>query len=186
MTNYEAKRRERLAQSLNIDSSEMASYSIKRPRSSKASTIFFIVFAFCAFLFHVLFGVAKIDGQSMDPTLKNNEIRLYSKLQKPRRFDVGVFLERELEGGDSKYIVKRIIGIPGDTVTVVSGQLYVNDQIVIEHYLDEEHIQNFKDQSFTIQVPDDHYFVLGDNRDVSKDSRQVGSFVTRSIRGIII
>ena len=84
----------------------------------------------------------------------------------------------------SKNIVKRVIGLPGDRVTVIDGVLYVNNVKYEEKYLDEKNIHLFKTVNFDTIVPEGHYFVLGDNRDVSQDSRAVGNFTEESLMGV--
>ena len=76
--------------------------------------------------------------------------------------------------------------MPGDRVTASNGKLYINNEELAEPYLSEENIQDFKRVNWDIRVPEDHYFVLGDNRDVSKDSRAVGSFEKSSVVGVKI
>ena len=74
--------------------------------------------------------------------------------------------------------------MPGDTVTVLNGELFINDKKYEEDYLDEKNIKKWKQTSITIKVPKNHYFVMGDNRDISKDSRMVGNFVDSAVVGV--
>ena len=94
-----------------------------------------------------------------------------------------VLKEREQEGGETKTIVKRLIGLPNDKIEVRNGRLFINGEEYEEPYLDKANTNKFQKENWEIIVPDDHYFVLGDNRDVSKDSRQVGSFIKSSVVG---
>ena len=76
--------------------------------------------------------------------------------------------------------------MPGDRITVIKGKLYINNEEYVEPYLSAENIKDFAKVDWDIRVPDNHYFVLGDNRDVSKDSRQVGSFEKSAIKGAAV
>ena len=128
--------------------------------------------------------ITRVDGQSMAPTLKSGSVILVKRSEKVRRFDIVALVERVKENGPSKNIIKRVVGLPGDTITVLNGTLYINDRKYDEPYLQEKFIKEYKKSSYTLKVPKDMYFVLGDNRDVSKDSRQVGSFVKKSVVGV--
>ena len=131
------------------------------------------------------FTLVKVDGPSMQPTLDDGQFILLKK-EKVNRFDIAVFKERLTDGGESKNIVKRVIGLPGDKVTVIDGVLYINDVKYEEKYLDPKRTAQFKLVNFDTIVPEGHYFVLGDNRDVSQDSRAVGNFTEDSLMGVRI
>lgn len=139
-----------------------------------------IVVVFCNFMF------VKVDGHSMDPTLQTGHYFLAKRHEKPERFEIAVLKERTTDNGPSKTIVKRIIGLPGDQVSVINGRLFINNKEYSEKYLAKKNITYFKKLNWTIKVPKNHVFVLGDNRDISKDSRSVGSFEMSSIMGIKI
>ena len=89
----------------------------------------------------------------------------------PQRGDVVIFSAPD--GSDEEYI-KRVIGIPGDTVEVVNGVVYVNGFPLDEPYIE----RSFSYSSPKVAVPVDHYYVLGDNRNISNDSHQ-GWFLPR-------
>lgn len=149
--------------------------------------IWYVVFGMAlitAIIFRMAFSVSIVNGPSMMPTLHDRDVTLVHNDEKVKRFDVVVLNERLVDDGPSKRIVKRVIGFGGDVITVIDGQLYINNKKYYEPYLDEKYIKNFKNVDWTIVVPKDHIFVLGDNRDVSKDSRSVGSFKTSAIIGV--
>lgn len=140
--------------------------------------LFVIVIAF-----NWMFALVRVSGRSMDNTLKDGQFVLVDKHRDVHRFDIVVLKERLTEGGETKQIIKRVIGLPGDSIVVENGVLYINNVKYDEPYLVEELTATYRTQSYAIIVPEDTYFVLGDNRDVSKDSRMVGSFMKSSILG---
>lgn len=160
-------------------------YTPKKKKGMISNIIIGIVM-FGLILFNVLFARISVSGPSMLPTLKDQQHILLYRYEKPNRFDIGVFRERIVDGGAEKNVVKRIIGLPGDVVTVVKGKLYINNNLYEEDYLDEENTKTFKEVSFTIRVPEGYLFVMGDNRDVSRDSRTIGSFKVQALVGIMM
>ena len=183
---YDEIRKKRLRESLNLDEQVDSPpvYKVTKEPEKTKDIVFYVILATIFILFHSLFAVAKVDGKSMDPTLKNNQFIMVSKTDKVDRFDIVILNEREVEAGPVKKVVKRVIGMPGDTVTVLNGELFINDKKYEEDYLDEKNIKKWKQTSFTIKIPKNHYFVMGDNRDISKDSRMVGNFVDSAVVGV--
>lgn len=135
------------------------------------------VAAMCAFFIsHFVGSLVRIDGHSMDPTLYNGEQILTSKVEysnnDPKRFDIIVF-NMFKKGSKEKpyYLVKRIIGLPGETVRIDStGKIYINGEVLNEHY-GAETIEDAGDAASEIILGENEYFVLGDNRNYSTDSR---------------
>lgn len=121
-----------------------------------------------------------VDGHSMDDTLFDGEQLVLNPSAEPGFGDIIVF-----EYGGS-YLIKRVIGMPGDTVAVVKGILYVNNVRYDEGYLSPEHISKFKDNSFMVTVGEGEYFVMGDNRDDSRDGRSFGCIPQDSVIGVAI
>lgn len=125
-----------------------------------------------------------VSGASMYPTLHNGDRMVLSKVGDIHRFDV-VILKAPDENVE---YIKRVIGMPGDTVEMKSGVLYINGKKVDQPFINSEalakqtvFIDDFTLESLTgeAKVPEGKYFVLGDNRGVSKDSRMIG-FIDRS------
>lgn len=153
-----------------------------------ARDIFLIIVVF------VLFGVfavqpVVVEGTSMLPQLHDGERLLvnklvYYKLKSVRwghldRGDIVVFW---FPNDPDKSYVKRIIGLPGENVEVRNGKVYINGTELKEDYLDTEHNQSLP--SFPAKrVDDHHYFVMGDNRDNSSDSRYWGLVPEKYIYG---
>jgi signal peptidase I len=184
MSNYNKVRARRLQESLGLTSGRRPAEAVSK---SKNNWIWYGVYGLLlvsVLVFNSLFMITRVDGQSMAPTLKSGSVILVKRSEKVRRFDIVALVERVKENGSSKNIIKRVIGLPGDTITVLNGTLYINDSKYEEPYLQEKFIKEYKKSSYTLKVPKDMYFVLGDNRDVSKDSRQVGSFVKKSVIGV--
>lgn len=118
-----------------------------------------------------------VSGTSMDDTLKNGELLLLKKYDKSyERFDIVVF-----DYGDSK-LVKRIIGLPGETLEYKDGVLYINGEEVEDPFALAT--KDFKLSDLNIDViPEGHYFVMGDNRSNSSDSRIIGPISVETING---
>ncbi len=123
-------------------------------------------------------GRFRIEGQSMEPNLHDNEYVLIDKisylLHTPERGDVVVLLRP----GERDYI-KRIIGLPGDTVEVRGGQVVVNGLVLEEPYIN----QAIRVDIPARQVEPERYFVMGDNRNNSSDSRSFGTVAAKDIVG---
>jgi signal peptidase I len=121
----------------------------------------------------------RVDGFSMEPTLHTGEFVIVNKLAyrlgQPKIGDVVVF--RYPRDPEQEYI-KRIIGLPGDTVRVEGGQVYVNNQKLVEPY-----IQSAPAYQDTWVVPEDTLFVLGDNRNNSSDSHSWGPVPMENVIG---
>lgn len=133
-----------------------------------------------------------VDGESMEPTLYDKEYLWVSKLHyltgEPERFDVVIFPVDYY--GEERHFVKRIIGLPGETVYIdKDGVIYINDQVLQEGYgkeIIEEHTRQRAAEP--IILGDDEYFVLGDNRNHSSDSRfdSVGNIKRDAIMGKVL
>lgn len=131
----------------------------------------------------LLFGVSVVQGDSMRPAYHEGDIVIFLRLLPggPAYGDV-VILE---DGDDGREIIKRIEGLPGDEVTVDgSGRLTRNQSDVSER--DMIYGSGKGEDHMTFYVPDGMYFYLGDNRPVSRDSRQEGFADAERVRGKVI
>lgn len=118
----------------------------------------------------------KVDGSSMYPTLNNNQVLLLKKYDKNyKRFDIVVL------DYDKDKLIKRIIAFPGEEIKYENNKLYINGKYIKEEFLKGSDTSDFS----TIKVPKDCYFVMGDNRNVSKDSRIIGPINKKNINGTI-
>lgn len=118
-----------------------------------------------------------VSGSSMSDTLSDGELLLLKKYDKTyERFDIIVF-----DYGDTK-LVKRIIGLPGETVEYKNGILYINGEKVEDPFA--QFTNDFKLSELNLEeIPENTYFVLGDNRRNSSDSRIIGPIDKSAING---
>lgn len=119
----------------------------------------------------------RVDGDSMNKTFKNGDILILYKLSKIKRFDVIVLHEEK----DNEKIIKRVIGMPGDTVAIKDGEIYINDEKI-----DDEYAYGMTSDYDRITLKSDEYFILGDNRLISKDSRYFGPIKEKEIKGKVV
>lgn len=116
-----------------------------------------------------------VSGSSMFPTFKDNQYLIVDqvtyKFENPKRGDVIVF---RYPLDTSKFFIKRIIGLPNERVTIEQGHVSVTNVKGEEEELDEPYIESMSQDSMSIQLKGDEYFVLGDNRTASSDSRVWG------------
>lgn len=138
------------------------------------------------FILHTYVGQKVIvDGSSMNPTLENEDNlwvdKLRYKVTDPKRFDVIVFPYRK---GSDILFIKRIIGLPGETVQIDNGNIYINGELLVEEYGNAP-ILDPGVASTKVVLAHDEYFVLGDNRNNSNDSRKsdVGNIKRENIMG---
>lgn len=130
-----------------------------------------------------------VSGNSMENTLTQGDMVVVEKMSKIRRFDIVVFKQ-----ADGSTYVKRVIGLPGESVSYKDDQLYVNGKKIAEPFLAENlkkdkdtlpytYDFNFKELMEVNKLGKDSYFVLGDNRRLSKDSRSFGAISADEILG---
>ena len=130
----------------------------------------------------IFFGMqVKVIGESMESALYNGQSvlvdRALSKIVSLKRGDIIVFLPNGNK--NSHYYVKRIVGMPGDTLQIVDGALMVNGIIVEDDGQDFDKMEDAGRAANTIKLQSGEYFVLGDNRNSSEDSRSANIGVVR-------
>lgn len=135
-----------------------------------------------------LFAPFLVDGQSMVPSLANHERLIVNKfiyfMREPERGEILVF-----HATPEKDYIKRVIGLPGETIEFKDDTLYINGEEQIEPYL--QAIKNsyhedgipYTNDFGPVEVPEGHLFVMGDNRPNSEDSRELGSIPLETVVG---
>lgn len=117
-----------------------------------------------------------VNGTSMSTTLKDGDIMLLNKIGMKtnglKRFDIVVIRT------NNNFLIKRIIGLPGETISYQDEKLYINGKV-----LEDEYNLNETGDFDPIEIGDNEYFVMGDNRNVSKDSRLIGTVEKEDIIG---
>ena len=133
-----------------------------------------------------VFVKTAVAGVSMEPTLMEGQVVIVNKieyyLKSPKRNDVIVYKQSNRE--HSYYEIKRVIGLPGETVKIKNGIIYINDEVLKEK-IKTETIENAGLAEEGIKLDDNEYFVIGDNRNESEDSRfaSVGNVLRNEILG---
>lgn len=173
--------------------------------------LFFVVLIAIVLFRYFFWFAVKVDGHSMDPTLAQSERLIVLKHTKLERGDIVVANEIDETTGETKSIVKRLIGMPGDKIEFNNDTLKINGKKVAEPYLDAYKKAFAKDKlqstyaydtmfqelaknssafttddgnpNFTTEVPLNQYYLMGDDRIVSNDSRNVGTFTKSAILG---
>lgn len=143
----------------------------------------FCIYVLMVILIFTIFNIcifnANIPSSSMEDTIQKGDRIFASRLtylfDDIQRGDIVIFDSKE----ENKYLVKRVIGLPGDSVSIIDGKIFINGDMLEETYTKGTTLKvNLKDE--TIVVPEDKYFLLGDNRENSRDSRYwVNPFIAR-------
>ncbi|MDE6852238.1 MAG: signal peptidase I [Lachnospiraceae bacterium] len=146
----------------------------------------FIAFLVSSFVTNFVAHPTKVEGESMETTLTDGDTVIIQKLSyyfgTPDRYDVVVFPVYNSE----TYYIKRVIGLPGETVQIDEGKIFINDkELEDDIYGKDEYIDDPGDAGEPITLASDEYFVLGDNRNMSTDSRSsyVGVIKKKNIVG---
>ena len=134
------------------------------------------IFIFLIFIFVI--GLQQVVGPSMSPTYKEGNVivvnKMAYKIGKVKRGDIIILSTEE------KYMIKRVIGLPGETISYKDNKLHVNGMEINEDYLkDDVYTEDFTSRV----IPEDSYLVLGDNREDSEDSRDYGFITKKQIIG---
>lgn len=123
---------------------------------------------------------AVVYGESMEPTLSSKDWVLVWQLgYKPSPGDIVI---TDCDNEFSQNLVKRVIGIGGQKLQISGQQIFVDGVLLDEPYL----IKSYDYPSMNITIPEDHSFVMGDNRDYSKDSRDFGCIPNMNVKGKVI
>ena len=134
---------------------------------------YIIIIVVVVFIRTFIITPVKVNGTSMYPTLEGDEIMLLNKLGAIDRFDIVLKLD-----GEQNNLIKRIIGLPGETVEIKNNEIYINDEL-----LDDPYGTGITYNIDPVTLGEDEYFILGDNRIVSLDSRVFGKIHRSEIKG---
>ncbi len=149
--------------------------------AKKITKILGVLFIFVMTLRGVASNYILISGNSMYPTLNDGDVVRISAIDENttiNRFDI-VIAEKE----EDYDIIKRVIGLPNETIEYKDNHLYINGQITTEEFIDTYLV---KTEDFTITLKEDEYFLLGDNREYSSDSRVLGAFLRKNLKFLIL
>ncbi len=135
---------------------------------------YIIIIVVVVFIRTFIITPVKVNGNSMYPTLDGNEIMLLNKLGEIDRFDIVVVLLDE----NDHHLIKRVIGLPGETIKISNSKIYINGK-----KLEDDFGYGRTYNVDAVTLGEDEYFVLGDNRVVSIDSRVFGKVSREEIKG---
>ncbi len=149
-------------------------------------TIFFVLIT--AFLIRTfLFQPFVVDGNSMEPNMHTNQYLIVDKLsyrlKNPKRGEVVVFAAPDASGSD---YIKRIIGLPGESIKITNNKILIDNKLLEEDYIPsnfQTYVANNPDTTLEIKLGPEEYFVMGDNREHSHDSRIIGAIKINEIVG---
>lgn len=153
--------------------------------------IFAILIGINYFIFNFFLSKNNVSGTSMQPTFENGDRVIAERHFHLKRNDIVILKAPDQRGA---FYIKRVIGMPGDMVTSKNDKLYINGKQIPEPYLNNDfekrahELKQLYTNNFTLKrrVPNNSYFVMGDHRNVSKDSRFFGFVKRKSLVGRII
>lgn len=130
-----------------------------------------------------LFNITEVSGASMNSTLKDKDRVVFEKITTyTKNYKTGDIIVLKPVDEDDLFI-KRIVGVPGDSVEIKNGSVYINGKLLKETYLDPN---TPTENDLKITLDSSHVFVLGDNRINSKDSRIIGPIPIENIKGHVV
>lgn len=154
----------------------MVKDSIAKPKHNVLKPICeFVIVLITALIICLIFSTIivfiYVDGSSMEPTIHNKDVLLVNKLSykfnSAKSGDIIIFPYKGLQ---QKTYIKRVVAVPGDKIDFVDNKIYINDECLEEKYIYED-MEQMGDIQFPVVIPENYYFVMGDNRNHSADSR---------------
>lgn len=153
-----------------------------QPKQKPQNIMDFIITLGIIAVFNFMFGLSFVIGDSMEPTLYHRDVLVFSRLY-PRILSIDyndiVLAQKPKE---NIIIIKRVIGLPGDTIVIKDNIVYRNGERLEEPYLKS----NMLSKDMKVVVPQGEVFVLGDNRNSSLDSRIIGTIPLKNVKGKIL
>lgn len=149
----------------------------------KDFVVYFLIVVAVILCIKYVFSFQQVVGPSMEPNYKNGDLLILNKIgyrfKDPGLFDVVV-----IANDDTKYMIKRIVGLPGDKIEYKDDKLYLNGGVNKEYFNKTGKTDDFtlNDIGYDV-IPEGYYFVLGDNRENSQDSRDYGLIKRSDIIG---
>lgn len=141
---------------------------------------------FLVFLF--VFQAICVSGSSMDNTLHDGNLLIGTRIN--REYHRGdIVVAKTTSQGNTRYIIKRVIGVPGDHIVIdyLYGNVYINGEIIDEPYIREKmQYSGWGEMELTFDISEDCLFLMGDNRNRSLDSREIGEVPIKDISSRII
>lgn len=153
-------------------------------RGRKKSILIAAVCVVLAFLLvYVLFGIAVVSGDSMQPTYEEGDLLIFSRTSDDFEQGDVVLIRTE----DGQEVIKRIVAVPGETLYIDgrTGSVFIDGKELQENYT-QGRTDREKNIDYPVRLQDDEYFVLGDNRDHSLDSREYGPVTSGQIIGKVL
>lgn len=144
------------------------------------SEILFYVFLFIGImLFQNLYCFANVSGSSMKPTYNSGDYLFVSEVSDIKQGDVVIIKKN----GIDEFLVKRVIATSDDKIDLVDSKVFINDKLLSEDYINKEEVPVYYGHSTVISA--NSYFVMGDNRNHSRDSREFGEVTKSEIIGVV-
>ena len=187
-----------IIEDISDENSELSDVEQKKKLKKIRSIFFECMIYVLIFVFFVIispkyiWAKAIVDGESMEATLQDEDILIQEKVnyhfRNPARYDIVVF--KSIVSGEEEFWVKRIIGLPGETVQIIDGDIYINGEKLGEKSEGTGEISYYGIVEEPYKIPEGEYFVMGDNRDGDKswDSRyeEVGTIKKEQIVGHVV
>lgn len=144
-------------------------------------------------LFHFVLVNVRVSGTSMQPTFEENNRMIAVRNFTPKRNDVvALIAPKAANDVPGSVYIKRVIGLPGDKLVSKNDKMYVNGKLISEPYLNNKYKKADNDAgqtyttNFTVKVPKGYYWVMGDHRDISRDSHIFGPVKRKNLMGKVV
>ena len=156
-------------------------YSTRKQRLLRIIKKIAVLVLILFLVFRFLIGFSYVSGNSMQPTLNDGDILLYSRIF--NNVKIGDIISVAIPSGE--YYVKRVVALEGDTVDIIDGKLYINGIPEAQTYVIGQTKSEDGNFTYPFTVSPGHAFVLGDNREASIDSRYFGEVSLSQVKGVI-